>query len=146
MEKNGMERYNYNYKIFELKIGKNKIKKQSGLPGYDYFELKNGKGKIEEHYDNGELKFEGEYLNGLTNGKGKEYYKVEDRKSFKENNNSICYYKGKLEYEGEDLNEDYDTYSYDDYDAYNKGKLKYNGEYLYGLRNGKGKEYYKKGK
>ena len=44
------------------------------------------------------------------------------------------------------LNEDYDTYSYDDYDAYNKGKLKYNGEYLYGLRNGKGKEYYKKGK
>ena len=47
-----------------------------------------------------------------------------------------------MEYEGEDLNEDYDTYSYDDYDAYNKGKLKYNGEYLYGLRNGKGKEYY----
>ena len=51
-----------------------------------------------------------------------------------------------MEYQGEDLNEDYDTYSYDDYDAYNKGKLKYNGEYLYGLRNGKGKEYYKKGK
>ena len=34
--------------------------------------LKNGKGK--EYYDNGRLKFEGEYLNGLRNGMGKECY------------------------------------------------------------------------
>ena len=34
--------------------------------------LKNGKGK--EYYNNGILFFEGEYLNGLRNGKGKEYY------------------------------------------------------------------------
>ena len=40
-----------------------------------------------EYYKNGELKFEGEFLNGLRNGKGKEYY---------ENN--------KLKFEGEYLN------------------------------------------
>ena len=32
---------------------------------------KNGKGK--EYYDNGQLKFEGMYLNGEKNGRGKEY-------------------------------------------------------------------------
>ena len=34
---------------------------------------RNGKGK--EYYSNGQLKFEGEYLNGKREGKGKEYYK-----------------------------------------------------------------------
>ena len=33
--------------------------------------VRNGKGK--EYYDNGELIFEGGYLNGKRNGKGKEY-------------------------------------------------------------------------
>ena len=32
---------------------------------------RNGKGK--EYYDNGKLTFEGEYLNGKRNGKGREY-------------------------------------------------------------------------
>ena len=32
---------------------------------------RNGKGK--EYYKDGELKYEGEYLNGKRNGKGKEY-------------------------------------------------------------------------
>ena len=46
---------------------------------------KNGKGK---EYDNGKLIFEGEYLNGkIWNGIGKEYY-----------------YNGKLKFEGEYLN------------------------------------------
>ena len=68
--------------------------------------------------------FEGEYLNGKRNGKGKEYYK-----------------DGELMFEGEYLNgiclngKEYD---------YN-GKLKFEGEYLNGERNGKGKEYYKDG-
>ena len=61
--------------------------------------LRNGKGK---EYSNSKLLFEGEYLNGLRNGKGKEY---------------------------------------DDYD----GQLIFEGEYLNGLRNGKGKEYYDNG-
>ena len=51
------------------------------------FEIKNGYGKEKEYYRNGELMFEGEYLNGERNGKGKEYYD-----------------NGKLMYEGEFLN------------------------------------------
>ena len=39
------------------------------------YEIKNGKGNIKEHFVNGELIFEGEYLNGLRNGQGKEYDK-----------------------------------------------------------------------
>ena len=53
---------------------------------------RNGKGK--EYYNNGKIKFEGEYLNGKRNGKGKQYY--------------------------------------------NNGKIKFKGEYLNGKRNGKG--------
>ena len=47
--------------------------------GYDnnnniLYELKDGKGYIKEYYSySGILEFEGEYLNGLKNGKGKEY-------------------------------------------------------------------------
>ena len=60
-------------------------------------------------------KYEGEYLNGERNGKGKEYD-----------------YDGKLKFEGEYLNEE------------RNGKIKeYNfyGQLLNGKRNGKGKEY-----
>ena len=47
--------------------------------GYDengniIYELINGNGQIKEYYDNGKLFFEGEYLNGERNGKGKEYF------------------------------------------------------------------------
>ena len=52
------------------------------------FEIKNGKGKIKEYNENnGKLEFEGEYLNGERNGKGKEYNLL-----------------GKLEFEVEYLN------------------------------------------
>ena len=36
-------------------------------------EIIDGKGKGKEYYDNGNIQFEGEYLNGERNGKGKEY-------------------------------------------------------------------------
>ena len=49
--------------------------------------IKNGKGLVKEYYENGELSFIGEYLNGERNGKGNEYY-----------------YNGKLKFEGEYLN------------------------------------------
>ena len=60
--------------------------------GYDkhgniIYELINGNGKVKEYWDNDELKFEGEYLNGEINGKGKEYFEY-----------------GNLKYEGEYLN------------------------------------------
>ena len=52
------------------------------------YELINGKGKIREYNDyNAKLIFEGEYLNGKRNGKGKEFF-----------NN------GKIMYEGEYFN------------------------------------------
>ena len=37
------------------------------------YELIDGKGPIKEYDEYDKLKFEGEYLNGKRNGKGKEY-------------------------------------------------------------------------
>ena len=89
--------------------------------GYDkngniIYELINGTGKIKEFNDNGNLIFEGEYLNGERNGKGKEYF------------------RGKLIFEGEYLN-NWRRRGKD----YIKGILEYKGEYLYNNKwNGKG--------
>ena len=83
-------------------------KKFNGI-GYDengniIYELNIGNGKVKEYYDNGKLKFEGEYLNGKKNGKGKEYDRY-----------------GKLIYEGEYINGQKKS----------KGKtLKFEGNYL----------------
>ena len=54
--------------------------------------------------------FEGEYLNGKRNGKGKEYYsngeiKFEGEYLFGSRSNGKEYIKGKLEFEGEYDNE-----------------------------------------
>ena len=38
------------------------------------YKLINGNGKIKEYDNDGDLQFEGEYLNGKRNGKWKEYY------------------------------------------------------------------------
>ena len=95
--------------------------------GYDetgniIYELIDGNGKVKEYLDNGILYFEGEYLNGKKNGKGKEY----------------DYYNGKLIFEGEYLNgkkhgkgKEYER----------NGELIFEGEYLNGKKHGKGKEY-----
>ena len=50
--------------------------------GYDkngniIYELHNGNGNVKEYNHNGELQYEGGYLNGKRNGKGKEYYNGE---------------------------------------------------------------------
>ena len=99
-------------------------------------------GKRKEYEDGfGKLIFEGEYLNGKRNGKGKEYY-----------------YEGKILFEGEYLNgkrwngKGYDinnkvVYELKNWNGkvkeyYNDGELFFEGEYLYGEKNGKGKEYY----
>ena len=89
-ERNGKgKEYNYNGDIiFEGEYYKNK--KWEGK-GYDnrnniIYELKEGKGLVKEYFD-GKLRFEGEYLNGLINGKVKEYYP-----------------DGKLKFKGEYLN------------------------------------------
>ena len=73
--------------------------------------------KETEYYDDGLIKFEGEYLNGkYYNGKfynitGEELYEIK---------------------EGNGLPKEFEKYGYH-----------YEGEYLNGKKNGKGKEYYK---
>ena len=102
---------------------------------------KNGKGK--EYWMNVVI-FEGEYKNGKKNGKGKEY--------------SVF---GKIKFEGEYLNDlkltgkEYDYKGNIIFDLengigilkeyYDGGKLKFEGEYLNGNKNGKGIEYYYNG-
>ncbi len=71
----------------------------------------NGKGK--EFSSNGELIFEGEYLNGKKNGKGKEYDSEEEN----------------LIFDGNYLN---DEKSGKGKEYYNNGKLKFEGKYLKG--------------
>ena len=108
--------------VYQLKGGRGSIKE------YNKGELKfegdyvngerNGMGK--EYNDKGELIFEGEYLNGLKNGKGKEYHD-----------------NGELKFEGH--------YLYNHKlkgREYNNELLEYEGEYFNELRSGKGKEYY----
>ena len=70
--------------------------------------LRNGKAK--EYYDNGKLKFEGEYLNGKKNGIAKEYHD-----------------NGKLEFEGEYFNGRRDNGIEYDYN----GKIIHSGKYEY---------------
>ena len=108
--------------------------------------------------------FEGEYLDGKINGKGKEYnlkgklifegeylynYKIKGK----------CYLNGKLEFEGEfRYNKKWNGKGYDENDNiiyelingngkvkeyYNNGELIFEGEYLNGKRwNGKAKEFF----
>ena len=101
-----------------------------------------GKGKEIQGKDKRTI-FEGEYLNGKRNGKGKEYgvlnldfgfvsYLV---KEVKGNKNDLNYVK----FEGEYLNGKRNGKG-KEYDE--EGELEFEGEYLNGMRNGKGKEYF----
>ena len=93
--------------------------------GYDgngdiIYELIKGNGKVKEYDDDGKLRFEGEYIDGKLNGKGKEYRN--DRLRFEGE-----YINGKLNGTGKEYDDD--------------GRLIFEGEYLNGERHGKGKEY-----
>ena len=81
------------------------------------YELINGNGKMKEFYDRDHKKlyFEGEYLNGKRNGKGKEYN-----------------YDGKLVFEGEYLNGKKWNGKGKEFDY--GGKLVFEGEYLNGKK------------
>ena len=102
---------------------------------------RNGKGK--EYYQNGQLKFEGEYLHshklsGLEYINGNVFYEGEylydkkwNGKSFNGCRNFIIELKngtGKVK------------------EYYHTGNLEFEREYLNGKRNGKGKEYWNDGK
>ena len=115
--------------------------------GYDeygniIYQLKNGTGKVKEYNWLGKLDFEGEYLNGLRNGKGKEYDL--ERLIFegeylngKRNGKGKEYDLGKLIFEGEFLNNKRNGKG-KDYGCFN-GKLLFEGEYFNNIKyNGKG--------
>ena len=79
--------------------------------------------RVESKYDNGFLRYEGEFKNGKRNGYGHEY-------------NSLHI----IVYEGEYLNGKRNGKG-KEFDPHN-GKIIFFGEYLNGKRNGKGKEFY----
>ena len=114
--------------------------------------------------------FEGDYLDGKRNGKGKVYSEFESKLIFEgeyENDKIIKgkeYFgdKGKLLFEGEYKNEEkwngkgydkkgkilYELHNGNGYikEYFSNGKLEYEGEIKNGKRNGKGREYDPKGK
>ena len=127
---------------------------------------KNGKGK--KYYNNGKIKFDGEFFKGKK-WKGNGYdlnnnivYDLEDGKGYVKK----YYDNGKLKFEGQYLNGEKNGKGKEyhkngklefvgDYcdgekkgkgkEFYDNGKLKFEGEYLNGERNGMGKEYNKYG-
>ena len=98
--------------------------------------MKKGKGFCRE-YERNELIFEGEYLNGKRNGKGKEYHwrKLVFEGEYSEGN--------KWEGKGYDISSNKIIYEMKggkgNCREYERNKLIFEGEYLNGKRNGKGK-------
>ena len=89
------------------------------MDGNKIYEINNGTGIIKEYNVSGAIKYEGEYLNGEKNGKGKEY--DED----------------KLIFEGEYLNGEKNGKGKE----YDEDKLIFEGEYLNGKKYGRGIAY-----
>ena len=112
--------------------------------GIDY-EIKNGKGYVKERDKYGKIIFEGEYENGLRNGKGKEI-KSEGNILFEGEYLNGKRWKGKIKeidrdnnliFEGDLMNGKICGKG----KKYDYKRLKFEGEYLNGKRNGMGKEY-----
>ena len=113
---------------------------------------RNGKGKEYTNYntDQGNLLYEGEYLNGKRNGIGKEYdlkgnliFEGEYLKG-KRNGKGKEYNKiGLVIFEGQYLNDERWNGKYTKY--FSNTQLEFEGEYINGIINGKGKEYYYNG-
>ena len=112
-------RYN---KSFQNKMHLNIFKYMEKASRYIIYESKN-KGKEYDFY-NDSLLYEGEYLNELKNGKGKEYYPNGQLKFEGE------YLKGKRNGEGRE---------------YDYGGLIFEGNYINDIKEGVGKEFYSKG-
>ena len=146
-KRHGMgKEYRVGILIFEGKYLNGKMWEGSGFDakGDIIFKIVNGAGHVKEYHENGKLKFEGEYLKGLREGKAKEYFP--NGKIFFEGN----YKKGKKN----GIGIIYDEYSKkifegDFLDDKKNGKGKefstfesFEGEYKNDKRHGKGKEYY----
>ena len=131
----------------------------------EYLNGKKWKGKLTTYF-NGELRYDGELLNGKKHGKAKRYYegilifegeylngKIWNGKGFKKdgtvvfkiqngNGNVLIYNKDdKLDYDLTFLKGERNGKAKE----YSDGKLLFEGEYLDDLKNGEGKEYNMKG-
>ena len=144
-----------NQKIMALDQTINELRNQLGKiwngkgynnDGQQKFTIKDGKGKVYEYNSDGILQFEGEYINGLRNGKGKEYYdngsiQFEGEYLHDKRWNAIGYdYKGNqvlLLINGKGKGKEYHI---------SKDYFIYEGKYSNGKRNGNGKEYNESGK
>ena len=113
--------------------------------GTEQFEIKNGKGIIKEYFRDtyeGSLCFEGQLLNGLKNGKGKEYFSGENNKIKFEGEyingqkwNGIGYdINGKKQYELKNGSGYLFEYN-------NSNSLIFEGEVINGIKTGIAKEY-----
>ena len=124
------EQYDFhnNNMVYEIKDGKGFLPESKfaeyRFEGEIINGLKSGIGK-EFNYSNGSLEYEGEYLNNKKNGKGKEYY-----------------INKKLKFDGEYLDGERNGLGKE----YDFNSLIYEGEFLHGKRHGKGKEFNDKGK
>ena len=127
-ERNGIgKEYDYDNLIFKGEFLNNKRWNGDGYDnkGKVIYKLNKRQGHVIEYYNNNSLKFEGEYLNGERNGKGKEYdYTFEQIKFEGEYKNGKRNGKGK-EY----------------FVSHNYKEVKFEGEYKKGKRHGKGTEY-----
>ena len=104
--------------------------------------LRNGKGK--EFDDNGILIFEGEYINGLRNGKGKQFDSDGRITVEGEYLNDFCWNVKEYDKNNNIINSLKEGKGY--IKEYNKSNiLSFECELINGLRNGKGKEYYENG-
>ena len=140
-------------KIYELINGNGPVKEYQQGSDYLLFEgeylngKRNGKGK--EYDDIGKVKYEGEYLNGKRNGKGKEYkyssFIAQDEEYLpkEEREKRREYFGTYLIYDGEYLNGKWNGKGKK---YYINGSLEYDGEYLNGKKHGKGKFYDEFGK
>ena len=107
------------------------------------FKIKNGKGEGKVFNNKGKLEYDGGFLKGEKNGKGKEYYSINFKLKFegefingKKNGKGKEYNKeGELIIEGEYLNDKLNG----KVKEYTLSLLKFEGEYLNGKRNGFGK-------
>ena len=131
----------WNGKIYDIK-GNAICELNNGLS-----EIKEKYGKRKEYDKDGKLIFEVEYINGIMNGKGKEYKNCKlifegeylDGKRWNGKGKEYHLQQDKLIFEGEYKNGMRWNGKVKEY--YDNGKLEFVGQYLNGERNGKGREY-----
>ena len=133
--------------IYNDKVKNTTVKMNYTFPNGDYYigpfinNLPNGQGKT--FTKNGKVRYQGNFVNGCLQGKGKlyfdndEYYEGDFLNNVKHGKGKLYYPNGQIKYDGDFAN--------DKFDGYGKYVLEngenYIGEWSNGLRHGKGAVY-----